>query len=95
MKKAELSVNIVVVAAIAVIILVILTVLILRSLGGFGDQATCESMDGFGSENQIINGQPPRVVCAESCGLLDAARYVKIANECSGPQQECCLRVSG
>ena len=91
MKKAELSVNIIVVAAIAVIILVILTVLVLRALGGFGDQTSCENMDGFGTNPNA------RVQCAQSCSLIDSdsGRYVSIGNECSVSNQVCCLRVSG
>lgn len=92
MKKAELSVNIIVVAAIAVIILVILTVLVLRALGGFGDQTACENMDGFGSDS---NARVQCVTNNPSClDVYSNSRYVPIGNECSATGATCCLRVT-
>ena len=46
MKKGELSMEVIIIAAIALLVLVILSVLIIRTAGETGDQTSCIGLGG-------------------------------------------------
>ena len=87
MKKGDISINVVVIAAIAVIILVILTVLVLRGTGSIVDATACESLPGYGpniGDRVICSTQP-------NCG---SGYQPNTAFSCADENQVCCLRTT-
>jgi len=75
-KGAELSMNVIIIAAIALVVLVILVVLVLDRTGPvvdqtkcFGGQGTCESGDSCPSgENQVAGSCGEGAVCCVKIG---------------------------
>ena len=88
MKKGDLSINIIVVAAIAMLILVIMSVLIFRTGSGLTDSTMCENLGGGGAAQCVDRNQ--------GCSSLTDGFYVPHpGGQCpsqGGQDQICCLR---
>lgn len=76
MKRGELSMEVIIIAAIALLVLVILTVLLLRGGLNLSTGTACTSPS--------ING-----VCVDSGASCDSG-YIPSANTC-GDKQKCCV----
>jgi hypothetical protein len=82
-KKAEMSINLIVVAAIALLILVILAVLVARKLGWLDVMTRC---GGAG------NG-----ICADDCAAFEDGTYTSEGtgpNIGCKESQSCCIKIS-
>ncbi len=85
MKKGELSVNIIIVAAIALIILVILAVLLFRTGNELRVGTSCEGIQGI--------CQPQELGCSELDDPYAGTFYVRHSTaQCSAPGSVCCIR---
>ncbi|MFT4261169.1 MAG: hypothetical protein ACMXX9_01930 [Candidatus Woesearchaeota archaeon] len=80
MKKAELSINIVVMAAIAMLVLVILTVFVFRSTDGLVRSTTCESL-GDNTDADCMSRQ----ACDDVQGIVNSGA------RCNVQGDVCCL----
>jgi hypothetical protein len=88
MKKGDLSINIIVVAAIAMVILVIISVLIFRTGSNLTEGTSCESLaEGGGSECV-----PKNTVGCTGYGQQEGAVYVRHPTASCPPQEVCCVR---
>lgn len=84
MKKGDLSINIIVVAAIAMVILVIISVLIFRTGSNLTEGTSCEGLSGAGCE-------PAGVSCAQY-GQAVGEIWVGHPTASCPPQQICCIK---
>lgn len=83
MKKGDLSINIIVVAAIAMLILVIISVLVFRAGTGVTEGTSCEGLGG--------------VCTTGGCGSdnwdLDDGRWIRHPTaKCFADSEVCCIR---
>ena len=89
MKKGDLSINIIIVAAIALIILVIISVLLFDTGGKLRRGTDCAGLQGVCVDRFSYN------TCAEYAqyGTYDDARYIlNPTAPCAGEDQICCVR---
>lgn len=86
MKKGEISINVVVMAAIAMLVLVILTVFVFRSSDGLSRATTCN--DGLGQNIMVQcvdNTDAGRQSCRAQNGLIHPTAA------CPESNQRCCM----
>ena len=78
MKRGELSMEVIIIAAIALLVLVILTVLILRQTGKVSDQTGCESSATGGQ--CVVEGE-----CDAATGI--------VTQSCTEEGYVCCVPI--
>ena len=88
MKKGDLSINIIVIAAIAMIILVVVSVLVFRSGGILDSSRTCAAVGGECVPRYLYDS------CAEF-GEFEPVTYIQHRTAvCPDPQEQfCCVRL--
>lgn len=84
MKRGELSMEVIIIAAIALLVLVILTVLILRSGGGLNEGTQCTSIESGGVS----------AYCTEQDNSCDSG-FIPSRNACDGEGMKCCIPIGG
>jgi hypothetical protein len=84
MKKGDLSINIIIVAAIALIILVIISVLVFRTGGQIGTGTSCSGIGG----QCIPDGQ----TCDDALGYNTGENWVGHPTAKCSKDQKCCIK---
>ncbi|MGV8163012.1 MAG: hypothetical protein ACP5N2_06800 [Candidatus Nanoarchaeia archaeon] len=84
MKKGDLSINIIIVAAIALIILVIISVLVFRTGGQVSAGTSCEGVSG----QCISDGEE----CSD-IGYDSSETWIAHATAKCGQDQKCCVKL--
>ena len=90
MKKGDLSINIVVVAAIAMVILVIISVLIFRTGSNLTEGTSCQGLGQSAGDAICIAASIPGG-CA-SAGATDGSVFVRHPTARCPPQEICCVK---
>ena len=80
MKRGELSMEVIIIAAIALLVLVILSVLLIRSAG--------DVEGGTGCESPAIGGR-----CTDRESACEEG-YISGVNSCKGDNMKCCVPIT-
>ena len=88
MKKGDLSINVIVVAAIAMLILVIISVLVFRTGDGLIRNVSCDGL----ADNMNAECVPRNTCVSDYGGIVNSAAR---CDDQSGQRMQCCLLPSG
>jgi hypothetical protein len=79
-RGAEMSINVVIIAAICLLVLVILAVLLIKSGGKIDTATSCRALAG--------------AQCSDDCSSLGEGYAQDLTRKCDAAGQKCCIQIS-